>query len=183
MLRVLLAALVPLAARGAPLTVTCPSNCTEALQGALYSGAPHVVVQPPASGGGIAIIGSPSHSTQLNANGTDMLVEFAPGLELHGFLNTTFYPTTGATAKRGYSPALVSLALSGSNVTLRAQGEGGSTVLRRIWGRIAGTAVTLQGLQFLNPGVRQPPTPIISAPSEPLLAGSGTACTCAARWA
>ena len=164
MVGVLLAALAPLAARGAPLTVTCPSNCTEALQAALYSSAAHVVVQPPASGGGVAIIGSPSHSTQLNANGTDMLVEFAPGLELHGFLNTTFYPTTGATAKRGYSPALVSLALSGSNVTLRAQGEGGSTVLRRIWGRIAGTAVTLQGLQFLNPGVRRPPPALYPHP-------------------
>ena len=30
------------------------------------------------------------------ANGTNMLIEFAPGLELHGFLNNTFYPNTGA---------------------------------------------------------------------------------------
>ena len=38
------------------------------------------------------------------ANGTDMLVELLPGLELQGFLNYT----------AAYSPALVTLALKGA---------------------------------------------------------------------
>jgi hypothetical protein len=62
-----------------PLAVACPSNCTAALQAALYSGASHVIVHPPSSGGP-AVVGSPSHATRLLANGTDMVVEFAPGL-------------------------------------------------------------------------------------------------------
>ena len=62
-----------------PLVVTCPDNCTAALQAALFSGAAHVRIEAPASGGP-ATVGSPDHSTRILANGTDMVVEFAPGL-------------------------------------------------------------------------------------------------------
>ncbi len=134
---------------GAPLDVHCPSNCTTALQSALFSDAAHVRVHPP-QGGGSATVGSPHHSTRILANGTDMVVEFMPGLELTGYLNNTFYPETGKDAKHGYSPQLVTLEIQGSNLTLR----GKDTVLRHItsYAGKPGENVRVEGLQFIDPG-------------------------------
>ena len=144
------ARLLALAPMVSGLAVHCPSNCTAALQAALFSGAAHVQVHPP-PGGGAATIGSPDRSTRILANGTDMVVEFMPGLELAGFLNDTFYPNTGKDAAHGYSPALVTLEIQGSNLTLRGRG----TVLRRItaYGGSPGANVWLEGLQFIDPGL------------------------------
>ena len=108
-----------------------------------------VRVYPPKNGGS-ATIGSPDHSTRIIANGTDMIVEFMPGLELTGFLNDTFYPDTGKDAKHGYNPALVTLEIQGKNLTLR----GKNTVLRRItsYGGSPASNVLLEGLQFIDSG-------------------------------
>ena len=108
-----------------------------------------VRIHPP-EGGGSATIGSPDHSTRIMANGTDMVVEFMPGLELTGFLNDTFYPDTGKDAKHGYNPALVTLEIQGKNLTLRGE----NTVLRRIttYGGSPGSNVLLEGLQFIDSG-------------------------------
>ncbi len=139
---------MPMASMAA-LDVHCPSNCTAALQDALFSGAAHVRIHPP-EGGGSATIGSPHHSTRMLANGTDMVVDFMPGLELTGFLNDTFYPDTGKDAKHGYSPQLVTLEIQGNNLTLR----GKNTVLRHItsYAGRPGANVRMEGLQFIDPG-------------------------------
>lgn len=128
-------------------TLQCPANCTDALQAALYSGASHIRVLPP-KGGGTSILGSDETSTRLIANGTDQIVEFAPGLELIGFLNNTYYPSTGSTTKRGYSPALVTLRIAASNLTLC----GSNTVLRHITSSVSGKDVRIEGLHFIDPG-------------------------------
>lgn len=148
-MRLLGAALLAVTATVESLHVYCPSNCTAALQAGLLSGAAHVLIHPP-KGGGAATIGSPERSTRIVANGTNMIVEFMPGLELAGFLNNTFYPRTGKDAQHGYSPALVTLEIHGSNLTMR----GKNTVLRRItsYAGKPGNNVRLEGLQFINPG-------------------------------
>jgi hypothetical protein len=130
-----------------PLTVQCPANCTEALQAALYSGASYIRVLPP-KGGGPATIGSSKISTHLVANGTNQVVEFAAGLELHGFLNDTFYPSTGSTKARGYNPALVTLTIAASNLTICGNGA----VFRRISSSVSGSEVHMEGLNIINPG-------------------------------
>eukprot|EP01051_Picozoa_sp_SAG22_P005914 SAG22_NODE_367_length_11613_cov_11.955011_5_plen_254_part_00 len=140
------------AAPAAPFDLVCPANCTAPLQAALFSAHAHIRVHPPAAGGP-ATLGSPHHSTRLLANGSHQLVELMPGLELRGFLNNTFYPSTGATKAQGYDPALVSLELTGTNLTLLGGGGGGSgTVLRHITSSAAGRGVTMQGLRFISPG-------------------------------
>jgi hypothetical protein len=143
----LLVATAPALVEG--LVVRCPSNCTAALQAALFSGAAHVLIHPP-SGGGPATIGSPDHSTRILANGTDMVVEFAPGLELAGFLNNTLFDPAKPFFNPVYNVALVTLDIVGQNLTLR----GKNTVLRRItsYGGRPGNNVRLEGLQFLDPG-------------------------------
>ena len=100
------AAAAPSAAASA-LSVRCPRNCTALLQTALFSTADHIIV----SGGHDTVVGARTHSTSLLANGTGMVVEFAPGFGLTGFLN---YSTE-------YSAALVTLKISGSNITFRRQ--------------------------------------------------------------
>ena len=77
----------------------CPADCTAVFRRALATSGAHVVVHPPA-GGGVATLGSATAPTKLVASGKDVVVELAPGLVLQGFLNNTFYPSTGAARAR-----------------------------------------------------------------------------------
>ena len=149
MRRAFAALLLALPATILSLDVHCPRNCTAALQAALLSGAAHVMVHPP-SGGGPATIGSPEHSTRILANGTNMVVEFAPGLELAGFLNNTLYDPAKPFFNPVYNVALVTLEIQGINLTMK----GKDTVLRRItsYAGRPGNNVRLEGLQFIDPG-------------------------------
>ena len=121
-----------------PHVVHCSRDCTAALQAALFSNAPHVIIHPPAPGVPVSV-GSPTGSCRLVANGTDQLVEFAPGMELVGFLNYS----------ASYSPALVTLDIShATNLTIRGNGA----VLRKITSYVSGRSVVLDGLNFIDPG-------------------------------
>ena len=129
-------------------TVRCGHDCTAALQAALLSSAAHVLVLPPRDGAP-ATVGSANSHTTLIASGTDQVIEFAAGLELVGFLNETFAPTTGSTPERGYSPALTVLSIHhAANLTIK----GSNTVLRRITASVSGNGVRMESLQFSNPG-------------------------------
>eukprot|EP01047_Picozoa_sp_COSAG01_P011807 COSAG01_NODE_520_length_16006_cov_6.454077_15_plen_564_part_00 len=121
------------------IVVRCRSDCTAQLQAAMFSAASHIVVERGAAVSGPLVgVGSAHAGTRLIANGSSQLIELAPGLELAGFLNYSAV----------YSPALVTLEVTGTNLTIRGHGN----TLRRITGSVSGANVTIEGLRLEDPG-------------------------------
>eukprot|EP00947_MAST-08B_sp_MAST-8B-sp1_P002402 g2402.t1 len=87
-------------------------------------------------------------ATKLVANTSNQVVTLAPGLELRGFLNATFYPSTGSTPSRGYSPALVTLDIAAENFTLLGSGA----TLREITAVASGTNTRVENVSIVDPG-------------------------------
>ena len=135
----------------------CPPgglDCAPTIQTALdYAG--DVLILPPDDdddddndGDKTCRVGSPTRATKLVANTSNQVVTLAPGLELRGFLNATFYPSTGSTPSRGYSPALVTLDIAAENFTLLGSGA----TLREITAVASGTNTRVENVSIVDPG-------------------------------